>query len=34
MRYDVDIVVTERGSVDLRGLSDDERRQELHSLWE
>jgi acyl-CoA hydrolase len=31
--HDVDVVVTERGLVDLRGLSRQERRQALASLW-
>ena len=32
-RSDIDVVVTERGSVDLRGLSDSERRIALSRLW-
>jgi acyl-CoA hydrolase len=31
---DVDVVVTERGTADLRGLSRPERRQALSSLWD
>jgi acyl-CoA hydrolase len=33
-RYDVDVVVTERGKADLRGLSDTERRAALLALWQ
>jgi acyl-CoA hydrolase len=32
-RADVDVVVTEHGTADLRGLPDDERRQRLVDLW-
>ena len=32
-RHDVDLVVTERGEADLRGLSDDERERALRDLW-
>jgi len=31
--HDIDVVVTERGSVDLRGLSRPERRSALRALW-
>ena len=33
-RHDVDVVVNERGSVDLRGLDDEERRRALAALWD
>jgi len=32
--YDIDVVVTEAGSADLRGLSRQERRRALRHLWE
>jgi acyl-CoA hydrolase len=32
-RHDVDVVVTERGAADLRGLDDHERRHALTHLW-
>jgi acyl-CoA hydrolase len=32
-RADVEVVVTERGVADLRGLADDERREALRGLW-
>lgn len=32
-RYEVDVVVTEHGSADLRGLTDAERRRALLALW-
>ncbi|MEX5637731.1 acetyl-CoA hydrolase/transferase C-terminal domain-containing protein [Parafrankia sp. FMc2] len=32
--HDVDVVVTETGTADLRGLSRPERRDALHELWE
>lgn len=32
-RIDVDVVVTDRGSADLRGRTDDERRRMLWELW-
>lgn len=31
--HDVDVVVTERGSADLRGLTRPERRAALAALW-
>jgi acyl-CoA hydrolase len=34
VRYDVDLVVTERGSADLRGLTDAERSTTLQRLWD
>ena len=32
-RYEIDVVVTERGNADVRGLSDGERREALRALW-
>jgi acyl-CoA hydrolase len=33
-RSDVDVVVTEHGAADLRGLDDRERERALRALWE
>jgi len=33
VRSDVEVVVTERGAADLRGLADEERREVLRDLW-
>jgi acyl-CoA hydrolase len=33
-RCDIDVVVTEHGIADLRGLDDEERRRALIALWD
>jgi acyl-CoA hydrolase len=32
-RYDIDVIVTERGAVDLRGIAEAERQARIESIW-
>jgi acyl-CoA hydrolase len=32
-RYDIDVIVTDRGSIDLRGLPEAERRRRILEMW-
>jgi acyl-CoA hydrolase len=33
-RYDIDVIVTERGSIDLRGLTEADRERQISGMWD